>query len=234
MRGRLYQQHRPDFVLRDDLENAITAKSAAITEKIVRLLAEAKGWATQGASLAVGNFIPENGTMADIRRAAEGAQGRMRFIPVVDRFGAISWFAKFVKTDAEAVEINQNIADPTKRAISLQSTWRELNAGGRRVYEIETLLDPVAAGSDFFDRSIIERPLYQATEPVETKADFQLWSQFNPSYRYAIGVDTGKGNGGDHSTSALDRLQHGKSVHGRKISLAADDVSPGRGPPEIT
>ena len=43
MRGRLYQQHRPDFVLRDDLENAITADSPPITEKIIRLLDEAKG-----------------------------------------------------------------------------------------------------------------------------------------------------------------------------------------------
>jgi len=43
MRGRLYQEHRPDFVLRDDLENAITADSPAVTEKIIRLLDEAKG-----------------------------------------------------------------------------------------------------------------------------------------------------------------------------------------------
>ena len=33
MRGRLYQQHRPDFILRGDLENAITADSPAITRR---------------------------------------------------------------------------------------------------------------------------------------------------------------------------------------------------------
>jgi hypothetical protein len=204
MRGRLYQQYRPDFVLRDDLENAITAESPAITEKIVRLLDEAKGGlAAHGASLTVGNFISENGTMANIRRAVEGAQGRVRFVPVVSWSGDISWPAKFVKADAEAVIVNQNIGNPVQRLVSLESKRRELNAGGRRVYEVEMLLDPIAADSAFFDRSIIERLLNQATEPAETKADFQLWGEFNPAHRYAIGADTSKCNGGNHSTSVL-------------------------------
>jgi hypothetical protein len=56
MRGRLYQQFRPDFILRDDLENAITAESPAVTEKIIRLLDEARGgMAAHGASLTLGN-----------------------------------------------------------------------------------------------------------------------------------------------------------------------------------
>jgi hypothetical protein len=116
MRGRLYQQYRPDFVLRDDLENAITAESSAITEKIVRLLDEAKGGlAAHGSSLTDGNFISGNGTMANIRRAMERAQGRVRFVPV--RSGGISWPAKFVKTDAEAVIVNQNISNPVQRLV---------------------------------------------------------------------------------------------------------------------
>jgi hypothetical protein len=64
MRGRLYQQHRPDYVLRDDLENAITSESPPMTEKFIRLLDEAKGgMAAHGASLTLGNFIIENGVM---------------------------------------------------------------------------------------------------------------------------------------------------------------------------
>src|SRR5439155_18805890 len=92
---------------------------------------------------------------------------------------------------------------PTRRVISLESKKRELNAGGRRVYEVEMLLDPMAAGAAFFDRAIIDRLLDQTTELGETKASFQLWGEFNPAHRYALGADTGKGNGGDHSTSAL-------------------------------
>ena len=214
MRGRLYQQHRADFILRDDLENAITAKSPPITKKIIRLLDEAKGgMAGHGASLTVGNFIIENGVMGYVRKAADGSGGRARFIPILGRQGILSWPDKYVKTDDEAVGANRDIADPSKRKISLESKRRELNAGGRRVYEVEMLLDPVAAGSPFFDRAIIERLLAACTEPREQKAGFHLWAEYNPAHRYALGADTGKGNGNDHSTSVLMTSQ--PSLRGR-------------------
>ena len=206
MRGRLFKNYRPDFVLRDDLENAITAESPAVTEKIVRLLDEAKGgMAGHGASLTVGNFIIENGVMGYIRKSVsgQGGVGRVRFIPIVDREGTPSWPAKYVRTDAEALEANKAISDPTRRKISLEAKKRELNAGGRRVYEVEMLLDPVAAGSPFFDRATIDRLMAQCTDAPENKAEFLIWKPYDPSHRYAIGADTGKGNGGDHSTSCL-------------------------------
>jgi hypothetical protein len=204
MRGRLYQQHRPDFILRDDLENAVTADSPAITEKIIRLLDEAKGgMAGHGVSLTLGNLILEAGVMGYVRKAVNGSGGRARFIPVVNRQGEPAWPDKYVKTDADAAVLNKDIADPGKRKISLESKRRELNAGGRRVYEVEMLLDPVAAGSPFFDRPAIERLIAQCKEPAGEKAGLLLWQEYNPSHRYAIGADTGKGNGNDHSTSVL-------------------------------
>ncbi len=204
MRGRLYQQYRPDFVLRDDLENAITAASPAVTEKIISLIDEAKGgMATHGAALNLGNLVIEEGVVGYLRRSVEGAGGRVRFIPVVARDGTISWPDKYVKTDAEAAVINKDIPDPARRKVSLESKKREMNAGGRRVYEVEMMLDPAAAGSAFFDRATIDRLIAQCTDPTEEKANFQLWATYNPSHAYAIGADTGKGNGGDHSTSCL-------------------------------
>ena len=156
MRGRLYQQHRPGFVLRDDLENAITAESPAVTEKIIKLLDEAKGgMAGHGAALTLGNFIIEEGVIGYIKRsvAAQAASSASSRSPTRH---SISWPDKYVRTDAEALVANKNINDPTKRKISLESKKRELNAGGRRVYEVEMMLDPVAAGSPFFDRAIID------------------------------------------------------------------------------
>lgn len=224
MRGRLFQNHRPDFVLRDDLENAITAESPAVTEKIVRLLDEAKGgMAGHGASLTVGNFIIENGVMGYIRRSVDGAGGRVRFIPIVDRAGVISWPAKYVKTDAEALEANLAISDPTRRKISLEAKKRELNAGGRRVYEVEMLLDPVAAGSPFFDRAIIERLIAQCADPLENKAEFLIWKPYDPSHAYGIGADTGKGNGGDHSTSVLIDFN---TIPARQVGSYANNLIP--------
>jgi hypothetical protein len=197
MRGRLYQQYRPDFVLRDDLENEITAESPAITEKIIKLLDEAKGgMAAYGAALNLGNFIIENGTMGYIKRSVGASGGRVRFVPVVDKAGVISWPDKYVRSDLEAVEANRDIADPTKRKVSLESKKREMNAGGRRVYEMDMLLDPIAAGSPFFDRATIERLIEQSTEAKEVKAAFHIWSEYNPSHRYALGADTGKGTAG--------------------------------------
>src|SRR5882757_7450872 len=55
----------------------------------------------------------------------------------------------------------RTFSDPSKRKVSLESKRRELNAGGRRVFEVEMLLDPIAAGSPFFDRAVIERLLAQ-------------------------------------------------------------------------
>jgi hypothetical protein len=65
------------------------------------------------------------------------------------------------------------------------------------------LLDPVAAGSPFFDRPAIERLTLACIEPREQKAGLYLWAEYNPSHRYALGADTGKGNRNDHSTSVL-------------------------------
>jgi hypothetical protein len=74
MRGRLYRQHRPDFSLRDDLENAHHGGLASLTEKIIRLLDEAKGGiAGHGASLTLGNFIIEHGVMGYVRKAVDGS-----------------------------------------------------------------------------------------------------------------------------------------------------------------
>jgi hypothetical protein len=204
MRGRLFQQFRPDFVLRDDLENAITAESPVVTEKIIRLLDEAKGgMAAHGASLTLGNYIIEEGVIGYVKRSVAAAGGNVRFIPVVDRENTLSWPDKYVLTDADALIANKEINDPTKRKVSLESKKRELNSGGRRVYEVEMMLDPVAAGSPFFDRAIIDRLLSVCTQPKGVTAGLSTWHDYNPSHAYAVGADTGKGNGGDHSTSVV-------------------------------
>lgn len=204
MRGRKYGKNRPDFVLRDDIENEITIQSPPITDKIISVLDAGKGgMAPHAAELTLGNYLIENGVIGYVKRAVEAAGGRVRFIPVVDRHGIIAWPAKYLKTDAEAIAANASINDPSKRKVSLESKKRELNGGGRRVFEVEMMLDPVAAGSPFFDRAVIERLLSQCTDAKEDKAGFLLWGEYNPMNAYCIGADTGKGNGGDHSTSCL-------------------------------
>src|SRR5947209_3787606 len=92
MRGRKVGTERPDFVLRDDLENAITVQSPAVTEKIIRVLNEAKsGMPDYASALTLGNYIIEEGVVGYIMKLVAGAGGPVRFIPVVDKQGNISW-----------------------------------------------------------------------------------------------------------------------------------------------
>src|SRR3954468_15256968 len=69
----------------------------------------------------IGNYIIEEGVMGYIRKATEGAGGRVRFVPIVDKAGNVSWPDKYVRTDLEAIEANKDIPDPSRRKISLQS-----------------------------------------------------------------------------------------------------------------
>jgi hypothetical protein len=82
--GCLYQQRRPDFIRRDDFENAITADNPAITDTIIGLLNEAKGgMAGHGVSLTLGNFILEAGVVGYVRKAVNGSGGGVRFVPII-------------------------------------------------------------------------------------------------------------------------------------------------------
>src|SRR6266705_354024 len=103
--GRLYQQHCPYFVLRDDLENALAAESRQITNKIIRLLDEASDWiACRGVSLKLGNVIVEYMVREYIRNVTEGAAGLVRYIPIIGRAGQTARPDKFVKTGLQGIE----------------------------------------------------------------------------------------------------------------------------------
>lgn len=63
--------------------------------------------------------------------------------------------------------------------------------------------DPIASGSAFFDRRIIDRLLEETEEAKENRAGFLVWRNYNPSHRYAIGADTSMGQGRDSNASTL-------------------------------
>ncbi len=205
VRGRLHGNQRPDFFLLDDVETAKTVDSVPVTQKIIAHIDEMKtGLAVNGSILYLGNYIIENGTVAYIMRSVEGSGGHVRFVPVVDKQGNIAWPGKYVLTDAEAFAINQELPRE-KHKVSLESKKRELNAGGKRVYEVEMLNDPIAAGSTFFDRRTIDMLIAKCETYREDRAGFWMWRQYNPSHRYAIGADTSMGQGRDANASvAID------------------------------
>lgn len=205
VRGRLHGNQRPDFFLLDDVETSKTTDSVPITQKVIAHIDEMKtGLAVGGSILYLGNYIIENGTVAYIMRSVEGSGGKVRFVPVVNKDGSIAWPGKYVATDVEAFAINKDLPRE-KHKVSLEAKKRELNAGGKRVYEVEMLNDPIAAGSAFFDRRIIDRLLTQTEQPKEDRAGFLMWRNYLPSHRYAIGADTSMGQGRDANASvAID------------------------------
>ncbi|MEH6953114.1 hypothetical protein V4R08_18070 (plasmid) [Nitrobacter sp. NHB1] len=85
------------------------------------------------------------------------------------------------------------------------------------------LLDPVAAGSPFFDRPTIERLIAQCSQPSSEKAGLFLWEEYNPAHRYAIGADTGKGNCNDHSTAVLIDFS---TIPARQVGSYANNLIP--------
>jgi hypothetical protein len=203
IRGRVHGAQRPDFFLFDDVETSKTADSVPITQKIIAHIDEVRaGLGTTASVLYLGNYIIENGTVAYIMRIVEGGNGKVRFIPVSAKDGTIAWQGKYVHTDEEAFAVNKDLPRE-KHRVSLESKKRELNAGGKRIYEVEMLNDPIAAGSAFFDRNIIDRLLTETEEAKENKAGFMIWRNYNPSHRYAIGADTAMGQGRDANASTL-------------------------------
>jgi hypothetical protein len=113
-------------------------------QKIIRLLDEAKG-GLAGHDLSLSNDVADTREMSHVGKAMDGSGRRPRFIPIVLREGELAWPDKYVKTDSEALVANKDILNPCKRKISLKTERAELNAGGRRVYAVEMLLDPIAA-----------------------------------------------------------------------------------------
>lgn len=222
-RGRIHGEQRPDFWLLDDIENKVTVRSVVKTGAVIDHVDEIKrGMSPQACMLLLGNYLIEEGSVAYVMKSVRNSGGIVRFVPVIDKKGNIAWPDKYVLTDAEAVEINKTLPND-KRKVSLETKKRELNAGGNRIYEVEMLLDPASAGTSFFDRRKIDLALEKCVAPLNDSAGFMTWGVYNPANAYSIGADTGKGNGGDHSTTALIDFT---SVPNRQIGSYANNRIP--------
>ncbi len=201
-RGRVYKEQRPDCYILDDLENFKTIDSYPITHKIIKHYDELKsGLAADACILTLGNYITEEGVVSYIMEAIKrNPRGRLRFVPVVDKKGVISWPDKYVKTNAEAAAINATLPDRRKLKISLEAKEASL---GTKVYQAEMMNNPAHGEDKVFDRDRIEEMLKAARPPSQNIAGFKTWAIFNPSHRYAIGADTAKGIGKDSNASVV-------------------------------
>lgn len=204
-RGMVYGNKRPNLVIFDDIETSKTKESRKITRKIIRHIKEFRGGiGTDASVIYLGNFISETGVIAWLKRkVGNEPTGQVRDISVVDKItGLLVWDDKYVFTDQEANEINSSISKQKEHKVSLEYKKRDL---GERSFAEDMMNDPEAAGEPFFDRKKIDIAMKEVRKPIEVNAKFMIFSEYEPSHRYAFGADTSMGKGLDANASvAID------------------------------
>lgn len=205
-RGRIYDKWRPDLYVLEDFETSKTIKSVAVTQKVVEHIDELKsGLSPDGQVLFLCNLISDSGSVALLVNEAEEnpMAWRKHLVSVEDpKTGEIAWKDKYVRTIEEAEKINAT-RSRKERVVSLEQLKKDLNAGGRKVYEAEMMNDPEASGELFFGRERINENIIEATKHKHIKdiGGLTVWEEFRARNRYAFGADTAKGVGRDSCAS---------------------------------
>lgn len=141
-RGSVFGSYRPDFIILDDIENDKTIVSEPKTEQVIHFVDELLSGLSGDANLLVlGNRLSNSGSISYIENRFKGDTNFIiRDVPVIidDK---IVWPDKYVRTDAEAIELNKNIDDPKLKVVSLETKKRLL---GETVYNREMLNKPLS------------------------------------------------------------------------------------------
>ena len=201
-RGRIYKKWRPDLHVLDDFETVKTKSSLPTIQKIKDHISEMMaGLSPDGDIIFNCNFITESGVVKSLIDASEKDPRFLLRRVDAEADGLPAWPEKYTMTDAEASQANKQPDQPPK--VSLESKKRTLNATGQKIYEMEMLNSPEAAGDLFFDRPIIDSLIEKCKnyKPVKSIAGRYLWQRYDPSHKYAIGADTSKGVGLDANAS---------------------------------
>lgn len=203
VRGRIYGDQRPDWIIADDFETETTKDSAAVTKKIIdHYDAAIAGMAPSGCILYLGNYITDAGSVAHILKKVENnPKGVARDIPV-ERDGEILWPDKYVHTDEEAANYKGK-----HKKVSLETKQRQIDN-----YDAEMLNSPYSAEDLFFNRIKIDKAYESSRKPEEISAGLSIFEQFKPSNRYGIGADVAEGTGKDHSASVIIDFESGEVV----------------------
>lgn len=209
-RGRLYKQHRPGFIVFDDFEDKKAVRSAKELRQISDHMDElAAGVGATARTLYLANLISESGNVQKLIDQSR-TNPRMRYhrVDVVEK-GEVMWKSKYAKTDKEAMERNRNIEDKNAPIVSLEQKRRDLNVGGRKVYEVEMLNSPEAAGDVFFDRKRVKKDLARVEdlEPDNESAGMVFIDKYRPDGRYVVGSDSSEGIGRDANAACCLNLR---------------------------
>lgn len=196
IRGRVYGDQRPDWIIFDDIETETTKDSPAITEKIKRHVDSANsGMSPNGVRSYLCNYITDIGVVAHLeQKLSNEPKARVLNVPV-ERDGKPTWPGKYAMTDEEAHARTTDLEHPI---VSLETKRRTIDN-----YSAEMLNDPTSAEDAYFSRQKVDRALELASQPIEINAGLHIWEHFRPGNRYAIGADTAEGVGKDSNTTCI-------------------------------
>lgn len=174
-RGQIQDTSRPDLVWFEDFETRKTLRSAVETKAIWDNMEEARtGLSRNGACIYTCNYISERGNVHKLVEK-ESVSNKVLITPIIKQ-GNIAWN---IYTQAMIKQIEDDAED----------------------YEGEYLCKPSASLDVMFDREMLERT--EVGTVWKELAGFKMYSQFDPSHRYASGHDIAGGVGLDSSTSVF-------------------------------
>lgn len=230
-RGRIFDRYRPDLYILDDIETEKTMTSVPVTGKIIEHLNTLKtGMSVDGQAIFLGNLISTSGSIATLIAESQENKDLWRYMRVdVEKDGEISWPDKFVWTRDEAAEANTKIQNRAEYKVSLEQKKRDLNAGGKKVYEAEMMNNPEVSGELFFDRDKIEADMKRAKvkPPIKIIGGLSIWEPYIARNRYAFGGDTAKGVQRDSCTSVGIRFAETSAVPAVVIATyASNEIKP--------
>jgi hypothetical protein len=158
VRGRLYKDQRPDFVLLDDFETNKTKDSKAYIEQVQKHIDElATGLSSDAAILYLGNYITEFGVVKKlIDRAKEDNRLSVHNVPVIED-GVTTWQAKYALTDEEAARTGR---------VSLEDKKRQV---GSVVFSAEMLNQPIDKETAIFHREYFRYKPFEELQHKKTR-----------------------------------------------------------------
>jgi hypothetical protein len=158
IRGRLFKDQRPDFVLLDDFETNKTKDSKAYIEQVQKHIDELQtGLSSDAAILYLGNYITEFGV---IKRLMDRAKTDPRLVihnvPAIEN-GQPTWPQKYALTDAEASKTGK---------VSLEDKKRQV---GSVVFSAEMLNQPIDKETAIFKRQWFQYRPYEDLQHKKTR-----------------------------------------------------------------
>lgn len=207
VRGRVFNEFRPDWIILDDIETNKTKDSRPTTKTIIDHFNEARTGLQGGiGSITVlGNLIIDDGVIGYIMDSYKNNPRAVIRNIAASKGGKPTWPGKFTMTNKEAIHENKHIEVREKQLISLEHKRLEL---GNSVFETEMMNNPSKSGDLFFDRTLVDFAIERVkdAEPLMEIAGLKVYAKYNPKHQYGMGADTAEGIGADSNASVISDL----------------------------